>query len=257
MPKLLNFSLGTSIITENINKNNYIPAVTGCLEISAEGNFISSKNWRTIYSEIGTIINHMNFREQNPIVQLPHPYPALECPDPAGLEAHLFSLAFHLPHLIPPPSPPPHFPQTSRNAPGSGFELPALLEWWEEGNSLQCRKQSSCFSIPFHYSTHTDRNTNSWTKSSGNKILGSQRIWKGMDESVQTPAWHTKIKWLINGSTARKWDKLCCPGGSGKVDTTAVLDFLQGQHQWLQKNTTALQNVSVRLFSSTLKDKRL
>lgn len=49
---------------------------------------------------------------------LPHPYPALVCLDPAGSGAHLFSLAFHLLHLTPPPFPPPHFPQTSHNAPG-------------------------------------------------------------------------------------------------------------------------------------------
>lgn len=81
---------------------------------------------------------------------LPHPYPAPACLGPAESKAHLFSLVFHLLHLTPPPSLPPHFPQTSHSAPGWGFELPALLEWWEVGNSLQCRKHSFCFLIPFH-----------------------------------------------------------------------------------------------------------
>lgn len=79
---------------------------------------------------------------------LPHPYPALACLDPAESKAHLFSLVFHLLHLTPPPSLPPHFPQTSHSAPGWGFELPALLEWWEVENFLQYKKHNLCFLIP-------------------------------------------------------------------------------------------------------------
>jgi len=38
------------------------------------------------------------------------------------------------------------------------------------------------------------------------------------------------MKVVPGESTTTKWDKFCCPGGSVKADTSAVLDFVQGAH---------------------------
>lgn len=67
----------------------------------------------------------------------PRPYPAAVCPgpvEPCGLRP--WCLARPPRPRFPPPSPLLRSLRTSRNAPGSGFELPVPPEWWEEGSCL-------------------------------------------------------------------------------------------------------------------------
>lgn len=248
-------------------KKPYIPAKPGCFEIPSEGNLISSRNCGTSYSENeGHHKEHKLYRTKvmlillaSYLIHILHLCVLIQL----GWGLICFLLLFillirlhlHLDLLT--------FPKL----------LITLLDqdsssqlFWSGGRReipYNTENKSFRFSIPFCCSMHKQKyQFLEWKAfslhSSGIRISWEPRYIEGNGWSLYRPtsAWHMKMKVLTGESTTRKWDKFRCPGGSGKVDTDAVLDFVQQEHYWLQKKTQPC-TVTRRFSPSSLKDMQL